>query len=148
MLVHQRVSPGTIWDDPKIANYHLDGLKLPTSSARLPKWSNVTARQITRHYHFFGEDFWRFLSCMDLDGIFLGTSTNYQYQLPVPTSWHFWGEDLGRFLKSAAWRWLCFKHSTDLDVFVNKFMGCLIDFVKCKTESLAWSCFRNLSNIF
>jgi hypothetical protein len=34
-----------------------------------------------------------------------------------------------------------------LDLFVNKFMVCLIDFVKCKTEPLAWSCFRNLSNI-
>ena len=125
------LSPGMIWDDP-------------TSSARLPKWSNVTARQITHHYHFFWEDFWRFLSCMDLYGIFGGN----QYQLPVPTSWHFFfGEDVGRFLQSAVWLWMCFKHSTHLDLFVNKFMGCLIDFVNCKTEPLAWSCFRNVSNI-
>ena len=73
------LSPGMIWDDP-------------TSSARLPKWSNVTARQITHHYHFFWEDFWRFLSCMDLYGIFGGN----QYQLPVPTSWHFF---LGKMLE-------------------------------------------------
>jgi len=49
----------------------------------------------------------------------------------------FFGEDVGKFLQSAAWLWMCFKHSTDLDLFVNKFMGCLIDFVNCKTEPLA-----------
>ena len=76
----------------------------------------------------------------------------YFFGEPVPTTStnfmaFFFGEDVGRFLQSAAWLWMCFKHSTDLDMFVNKFMGCLIDFVNCKTEPLAWSCFRNVSNI-